>query len=184
MSAFDEFMHRNEQYAKTGYRTAMTAMPNNRVFVVTCLDPRVEPGGFLGIGVGDAIVLRNPGGRVTTTTITDIALISFMGEFAGVDGPPMEVAVVHHTQCGMGLLANSDFCHGFAGRSGIAEDELASRAVTDPVATVRHDVERLVSSPLTTSRLVVSGHVLDLASGLVSTVVPAAAPQTVPAGQA
>lgn len=184
MAAFDEFLHRNQQFAQTGDRAAMTAMPSNRVFLVTCLDPRVEPAGFLGIGVGEAIVLRNPGGRITDAAITDIALISFMGEFMGVEGPPMEVAVVHHTQCGMGFLANADFRRGFSDRSGIADDELADWAVTDPESTVRQDVARLLTSPLATSRLVVSGHVLDLAAGLVTTVVPAAAPQSAPAGQA
>ncbi len=148
MGAFDEFMRRNEQFARSGDRSAMTAMPNNRVFVVTCLDPRVEPAGFLGIGVGDAIVLRNPGGRITDAAITDIGLISFMGEFMGADGPPMEVAVVHHTQCGMGFLANPGFRHGFAERSGLSDDELAAWAITDPEATVRRDVDRLLVSPL------------------------------------
>lgn len=183
MSAFDTFIHRNQQFAQAGDRSALTAMPSNRVFVITCVDPRVEPAGFLGIGIGDAIVLRNPGGRVTDATITDIALISFMGEFMGAEGAAMEVAVVHHTQCGMGLLANPEFRSGFAGRTGIADDELASWAVTDPTATVRHDVERLLTSPLATSRLVVSGHVLDLTTGLVTTVLPAAAPRSTAAAR-
>jgi carbonic anhydrase len=183
MSAFDEFLHRNEQFAQLADRGPLTAMPNNQVFLVTCIDPRVEPACFLGVGVGDAIVLRNPGGRVIDTTITDIALISFMGEFLGAEGPPMEVAVVHHTQCGMGFLANPDFRHGFSDRSGLSEAELSAWAVTDPQATVRRDVARLLASPLATSRLVVSGHVLDLATGLVSTAVPATAPAPVPASR-
>lgn len=96
----------------------------------------------------------------------------------------MEVAVVHHTQCGMGFLANPDFRHGFAARSGLSDDELTGWAITDPQATVRRDVDRLLVSPLATSRLVVSGHVLDLATGLISTIVPAVGPQSVAAGRA
>ncbi|HEY0934336.1 MAG TPA: carbonic anhydrase [Trebonia sp.] len=178
MPAFDEFIRRNQEFASTGDLSRLTAMPDNRVFVVTCLDPRVEPAGFLGIRTGDAIVLRNPGGRITDAVTTDIALISYMGEFMGVEGPPMEIAVVHHTGCGMGFLADERFRSGFAARSGIPDAELAGRAVTDPSATVRQDVARLLSSPLITRRVVVSGHVLDLGSGLVTTVAPAAAPAT------
>ncbi len=176
MSAFDVFLNRNRSFADSASLQQLTAMPANRVFVVTCIDPRVEPAAFLGVGLGDAIVLRNPGGRVTDTAIADIALISFMGEFMGAEGPPMEIAVIHHTQCGMGFLANEEFRRTFAARTGFDDAQLAARAVTDPVATVRADVERLLTSPLTTARVVASGHVLDLQTGLVSTVVPATAP--------
>ena len=178
MPDFEEFKRRNEEFASTTDLSRMTAMPDNRVFVVTCLDPRVEPAGFLAMRTGDAIVLRNPGGRITDLTIGDIALISFMGEFMGVEGSPMEVAIIHHTKCGMGFLANEDFRTRFAERSGIADAELAARAVTDPTATVTLDVQRLLDSPMTSPRIVVSGHVLDLDTGLVKTVVPASAPAT------
>jgi carbonic anhydrase len=46
------------------------------VFLVTCLDPRVDPAAFLGIELGDAPVIRNAGGRVTEAVINDIAFIS------------------------------------------------------------------------------------------------------------
>jgi carbonic anhydrase len=50
---------------------------------------------------------------------------------------------------------------------------LAAMAVTDPQATVRSDVELLRSSPLLSARISVSGHVYDVATGLVQTVIPA-----------
>ena len=98
-----------------------------------------------------------------------------MGEFMG-SGPPLEVAVVHHTRCGMGLLADEEFRHGFAARTGTNDADLAARAVTDPRATVTADVARLVTSPIGDRPVVVSGHVFDLATGLVTTVVPVAMP--------
>jgi len=185
MPAFDEFLHRNQSFARGTAqgpdRAALTAMPANRVFVVTCIDPRVEPAAFLGVGLGDAIVLRNPGGRVTDAVISDVALISFMGEFMGAEGAPLEVAVVHHTQCGMGFLANPDFRHAYAQRTGFDNAALAAQAVTDPTATVRADVQRLLDSPLASPRIVVSGHVFDLDTALVSTVAAAAAPHALSA---
>lgn len=179
MSAFDTFLDRNRTFANSSARTERTAMPANRVFVVTCIDPRVEPAAFLGLGLGDAVVLRNPGGRMTDSTIADIALISFMGEALGAEGAPMEVAVIHHTQCGMGFLADDNFRQSFASKTGVDEQELAGRAITDPVVTVRADTERLLASPLASPRILVSGHVLDLETGLVSTVVAATAPHCV-----
>jgi carbonic anhydrase len=181
MSAFDEFLQRNRSFAGSAGSQQPELMPRARLFVVTCVDSRVEPAGFLGVGPGEAFVLRNPGGRVTATAIADIALISFIGEAIGVgEGAPLEVAIIHHTQCGMGFLADEGFRHEFSGRTGIDEGYLATQAVTDPVATVRADVERLLSSPLTTARIIVSGHVFNLGTGLVSTVVAATAPHTAP----
>lgn len=179
MSAFDEFLRRNHEFAASGLPAGMSAMPANRVFLVTCIDPRVEPAACLGVGLGDAIVLRNPGGRITETAINDIALISYMGEVMGLEGPAMEVAILHHTQCGMGFLADETFRHGYAARTGLADAALAEAAVVDPEVTVRSDVERLLSSRLASSRIVVSGHVMDLATGAVTTVLPASAPHAV-----
>ncbi len=47
-------------------------------------------------------------------------------------------------------------------------------AVTDPVQSVRRNVEKLLASPLVPSRVAVSGHVYDVDTGLVETVVSVA----------
>jgi carbonic anhydrase len=182
MSAFDELVRRNRVYVENGGPAKLTPVPSTRVLIVTCLDPRVEPAAFLGVEAGDAIVLRNSGGRVNDATLADIALIGALAEKMGVEGPPLEVAVVHHTQCGSGFLSDDGFRRQFAGRTGFAEDDLLASAVTDPHATVRTDVARLLSSPLATQGIVVSGHVLDLRTGLVDTVLAPAAPRRL-AGQ-
>jgi carbonic anhydrase len=67
-------------------------------------------------------------------------------------------------------------CHGFAERTGYDEQALAGTAVTDPAKTVRTDVERLLSAPQASPRIKVSGHVYDLETGLVSTIVAPASP--------
>ena len=62
------------------------------------------------MGVGEAFVARNPGGRITDEVIADFSLISFMGEFMGMaTAGTLKVAVIHHSQCGMGLLAAPEF---------------------------------------------------------------------------
>ena len=55
--------------------------------------------------------------------------------------------------------------------SGLDEASLAAEAVVDPVATVRADVERLLSSAKVPPQTSVSGHVYDLETGLVTTIV-------------
>jgi carbonic anhydrase len=179
MSNFSTLAERNRAFADRGEHTEITSvLPRVPVFVVTCLDPRTDPAGFLGVGPGDAPVVRNAGGRVTDKVINDVALIvSLAAELGagGPDGPALEVAVIHHTQCGTGFLADPQFRSTFAARSGIDEGVLAAEAVIDPEATVRIDVARLVASPRVPDTVTVSGHVYDLDTGLVTTIIDAVA---------
>ncbi|MEV7687784.1 carbonic anhydrase [Streptomyces bungoensis] len=186
MSDFDEFLKRNQVFAANVdlARLAMPeSMPERLPLVLVCADPRVEPAGFLGIGTGDAGVLRNTGGRVDGRVIEDIAYLAVRL------GARMDVAIVHHTQCGTGLLADPAFRRSFADRTGGDDAVLAERAVTDPAATVRRDVEKLLADPLMTSEVLasVSGYVLRLETGLVETVVEhaveTAAEPVAPAGR-
>jgi carbonic anhydrase len=103
-----------------------------------------------------------------------IAFIGQLAENVRPEGPLFEVAVIHHNQCGTGALADDTFRRRYAERIGAEEASLREHAVLDPVATVARDVERLRSAPAISPRIRVSGHVYDVVTGLVQTVVPAA----------
>ena len=75
--------------------------------MITCLDPRTDPAHFLDLGLSDAMVVRNVGGRVTPEVIKDVAFIGQLAESVLPDGPLFEVAVIHHTQGGTGALAET-----------------------------------------------------------------------------
>jgi carbonic anhydrase len=92
----------------------------------------------------------------------------------------VEVAVIHHTQCGTGFLADPGFRREASEVTGVGEAALEASAVTDPHITVAADVERLLASPLLPPRMSVSGHVYDVETGRVTTVLDARHPQ--PAG--
>jgi carbonic anhydrase len=169
----DPALERNRAFAAGGGHTGAVVFPNLRLFVITCLDPRVDPGRFLGLGLGDAIVVRNAGGRVTPEVINDVAFICQLAENAIPDGPLFEVAVIHHTQCGTGALADDTFRSRYAERIGAPESALREKAVLDPAASVTHDVERLRSARVVSPRVTASGYVYDVDTGLVETIVPA-----------
>ena len=161
---------RNRAFATAGGHHDAVVFPKLRLFVITCLDPRVDPAHFLGLELSDAIVVRNVGGRVTPEVINDVAFIGQLAENLLPEGPLFEVAVIQHTQCGAGALADDTFRRTYAERIGANESILRERAVLDPVATVTRDVERLRSSPAVSSRVTVSGHVYDVVTGLVQTI--------------
>lgn len=177
MPDFHDLLERNRSFAASVDPQAL-AMPDRAVMpdviplVLTCVDPRTEPAGFLGLRTGEAGVLRTAGGRINDAVIEDIV---YLGVRLHVR---LEVAVVHHTQCGTGLLADTDFRRSFAERTGRPEAELAAKAVSDPSETVVRDVAQLLASPLITDDVVasVSGHVLHMDTGMVETVAPATSP--------
>ena len=179
MTRMTPLLARNEQFART-YTPAALSVPAEQLLVVTCLDHRVDPAIVLGLRLGDAPVIRNAGGRVTPAAIEDIAYLAFLAEqlFAGQVEPDrlFEVAVVHHTQCGTGFLADPSFRHQTAEATGLSEAALEASAVADPHTTVKADVERLLTSPLLSPKVSVSGHVYDVATGRVTTTVDARYP--------
>jgi carbonic anhydrase len=179
MTRMTPLIERNEQFAST-YSPVPFGPPTAQVLIVTCLDHRVDPAIILGLQLGEAPVIRNAGGRVTPGVIDDLAYLAFLAEqlFGGQleDDRLFEVAVVHHTQCGTSFLADPSFRHQAAEATGLPEAALAASAVADPHITVKADVERLLTSPLLSPKVSVSGHVYDIATGRLTTTVDARYP--------
>jgi carbonic anhydrase len=174
MSNFDELLRNNTRFAATGAKERVPAipfLPHKQVYILTCIDPRVDPAQVFGLELGDAIVARTVGGRVTPAVIQDLAWISYLHEVKTPDADWFELAIVHHTDCGSGFFADDALRHGFAAR-GFDDAELAKLAVLDPAATVPLDVEKVIESPQVSAKIKVSGFSYDVKTGLVSTVVP------------
>jgi carbonic anhydrase len=187
MTRMTSLLDRNEQFSRT-YSPITRVLPTLEVVVLTCIDHRVDPAIVLGLELGDAPVIRNAGGRVTQAVIDDITYLSYLAEqllggslaeFGRADASDelFEVAVIHHTQCGTSFLADHAFRHQTAEATGLAEVALEALAVADPQATVVTDVERLLSSPLLSPKVSVSGHVYDIATGRVTTTLDPQYPQ-------
>jgi len=169
-------LDRNEQFI-TAYTPGPLGPPTAQMVIVTCLDHRVDPAITLGLQLGEAPVIRNAGGRVTQAVIDDIAFLAFLAEqlFGGqIEADRLfEVAIIHHSQCGTGFLADPGFRRQDAEATGLDEAALEASAVADPHTTVKADVERLLNSPLRSPKVSVSGHVYDIATGRLTTTVDA-----------
>jgi carbonic anhydrase len=176
MSNVDELLRRSQAFAQTGAQDrgpAIPFIPNRQVYILTCIDPRVDPAQLFGLDLGDAIVARTVGGRVTPGVLQDLAWISYLHETKTPDADWFEFAVMHHTDCGSGFFADDGLRHEFAARGGYDDAELAALAVPDPAQTVPADVARVLGSPLVSPRIQVTGLAYDVKTGLVTTVVPA-----------
>jgi carbonic anhydrase len=181
MSTFDSMLERNKEFAasQSAAGTLMPslprALPNVKAIIIGCADMRADPAHILGIKPGEAVVMRNIGGRVTPGLLEQLGLLGRIGEVAEEipgGGGEFHLVVVQHTDCGMARLAGDPAM--LARYFGIGEGELKTKAVSDPRAAVAADVAVLRAVPALPGTWLVSGLVYDVATGLVETVAPPA----------
>jgi carbonic anhydrase len=183
MANIDPLLERNKHFATTGAHERAKIVSRHGVYVITCLDPRTDPSAFLELGLGDAVVVRNVGGRISPDVLTDLAYIGYLSDKVVSPGAVrFEVVIIHHNQCGTHFLADPDFRRGFAALTGGDDATLSAEAVVHPEQTVRHDVELVRSSTLLPTTVTASGHVYDVTTGLITTIIPASPMHTSTSG--
>jgi len=179
MSNLDHLLQRNKEFAiqQSTEGTLMPSLPRTmpkvKAIIIGCADMRVDPEEILGIKLGDAVVIRNIGGRITPGLLEQLGLLGRIGEVAREvpgGGGEFHLIVLHHTDCGITRLAGDPalLAHYFQ----LKESELKVKAVTDPHAAVAVDVSLLRAIPVLPSHWLISGLVYDVATGLVEVVVP------------
>ena len=181
MNNLDAMLKRNKDFAaeQSAAGTLMPSLPrslpNVKAIIIGCADMRADPAHVLGIKPGEAVVIRNIGGRITPGLLEQLGLLARIGEVAGEipgGGGEFHIIVLQHTDCGMTRLAGDadKLAHYFQ----ITEGELKTKAVTDPRAAVAVDVAALRAIPALPGGWLISGLVYDVATGLVEIVVPPA----------
>src|SRR5919107_4873590 len=102
MSVTDDLLRNNEAYAEHFDKGDLPLPPAKKLAVVACMDARLDVHAILGLGVGDAHVIRNAGGVVTDDAIRSLAISQ---RLLGTE----EVLVIHHTDCGMLTFSDDEF---------------------------------------------------------------------------
>jgi carbonic anhydrase len=175
-----ELVRRNAAFAATGAFAGLPFPASDTLQVLGCVDSRVDPGDVLRLELGEGVVMRNIGGRLTPATLRSWALLGRLSQ----GQPPRSghLVILHHTDCGITRLTDSP--EQLAAFFEIPADELGSKAVADPYAAVRVDTT-IARHTLPPGRLV-SGLVYDVATGLIQIVDPATSlkPPTKPPGPA
>jgi len=174
MNNLDLMLKRNKESA-----VPMPSLPQSlktlKAIIIGCADMRVDPAQVLGTKPGEAVVMRNIGGRVTPGLLEEFGLLGRIGEVAETipgGGGEFHLIVLHHTDCGSTRLVGDPalLAHYFQ----IPEREVESKSVGDPRKSVAVDVAALRAIPALPDEWLISGLVYDVATGLVEVVVPAA----------
>ena len=156
MSAVDDYVRNNEEYARA-YVGGEPSQPARHVAVVACMDARLNVYGILGLKEGEAHVIRNAGGVVTSDEIRSLAISQ---RLLGTT----EVILIHHTDCGMLTFTDDSFKRSVQDETGIKPD-WAAEAFTDLGEDVRQSIARIKASPFIPHKEAVRGFVFDVATG-------------------
>ncbi len=165
MTDVQTLIDRNLEFANSFDQGDLKILPRLSTLVVTCLDARVDPAHFLGLELGDAVVMRNVGGRVTDEVIEHIAILQVLVGQLGGGSDAFEVAIIHHTDCGASRFTNPQLRQKLGQAAGTSEGAIEKLAITDPQTSVAEDLERLRAAPTLPDELIVAGYVYDVTDG-------------------
>ena len=143
MDFLEKLAARNAQFTEQGFEPDLKIMPSERTMIVGCVDPRVDPMDVLQLKPGEAVVVRNVGGRVTPALIETMAILRTVAQAAGKDmGAGWNLIILQHTDCGIkGCYHHAPEL--LAPYMGVPLAELDELAITDPRAAVGIDIARL-----------------------------------------
>jgi carbonic anhydrase len=170
----DELVRRNAAFAAGGAFSGLPFPPPHTLRVLGCVDSRVDPAHVLGLDLGEALVMRNIGGRVTPAVLRSWGLLGKLSQSnpdAAAKTGPSHMAILHHTDCGITRLGA--FPEQLAEFFEIPVADLETKAIDDPRTAVRIDIE--IARQTLPGGLVISGLVYDTETGLTEVVVPPAA---------
>src|SRR5437016_6065823 len=130
---------------------ASDARPSRRLAVVTCMDARIDVCAVLGLGPGEAHVIRNAGGRVTADVVRSLVVSSHL---LGVE----TMVVMQHTRCGL-IGATDEELRRVTGA------DLGFLPIADHADSLAQDIEILTTTPHLDPLTTIAGFVYDVDTG-------------------
>ncbi len=157
MSAIDTYLENNAKYAAGFSKPSQPMPPSGKIAVVACMDARLETGALLGIGEGEAHVIRNAGGVVTDDVIRSLTISQ---RLLGT----REIMLIHHTDCGMLSFSDDDLKEAIKKDTGI-RPSFSMEAFSDLEDDVRESIARIQASPFVPHKDQIRGFVCEVETG-------------------
>jgi carbonic anhydrase len=155
---FDDLLAANRRFADTFRDPGLSGKATKGLAVLTCIDTRIDPLAMLGLRTGDAKIIRNAGARATDNALRSLVLAA---NLLNVN----RVCVVQHTQCAMAATTDDAIRARITELRGADASGWDFLSMTDQLATLRADVERIRACALLPPDLVVGGFVFDVHTG-------------------
>jgi carbonic anhydrase len=154
VGVIDDLVANNTKFAASLPARHLDVRPSRQLAIVTCMDSRLDVFAALGLGQGEAHVLRNAGGVITDDVIRSLAVSQ---RRLGT----RDVMLIHHDDCGMQTLTDDGFRAELQEATGVAPP-FAIESFSDVDADVRQSILRVRLSPFLLHRDGVRGFVYDV----------------------
>jgi carbonic anhydrase len=159
MSAIDDVLTANKDYARSHELRELTPRPQRRLAVLTCMDTRLSIR-TLGLKTGDAHIIRNAGGIVTEDALRSLLVSHYL---LGTQ----EIMVINHTDCGLLLTSEEELRKRIVDATGTAAVAPSLfYAFKDIEENVRQQIQKLHSHPWIPKTLMIRGFVYDVETGM------------------
>lgn len=153
----DELLAKNAEYAQHFHDSDLQVAPTRRLAVVACMDSRMDIFQILGLGNGEAHIIRNAGGVITDDVIRSLCLSQ---RFLGT----REIVLLHHTDCGLQKVDEPEFRDQLAAELGV-KPWWSVEAFTDAYEDVRQSMQRLRMTPFVGHKDHIRGFVYEVETG-------------------
>lgn len=160
----DELVANNRAYADAFPAGHLPVAPSRHMAVVACMDSRMDIFDLLGLGQGEAHVIRNAGGVITDDVIRSLCISQ---RLLGT----REVVLLHHTDCGLQKVTDDAFKSEIEAELGI-KPWWALESFSDPYTDTAQSIRRLRSTPFVPYKEHIRGFVYDVDLGLLTEVTP------------
>lgn len=158
MDDFADLLAANATYAETFTDGGFDGIARAGVGIVTCMDSRIEPLAMVGLELGDAKILRTPGGRVDHITLEALVIAVHL---LGVK----RILVVGHTRCAMASSTTQQIRDRIEASAGQDASWLTISAIPDQIESLADDVQKLRTHPLVPEDVTVGGFIYDVDTG-------------------
>ena len=153
----DELLAKNAEYAEHFHDSDLEVAPTRHLAVVACMDSRMDIFQILGLGNGEAHIVRNAGGVITDDVIRSLCLSQ---RALGT----REIVLLHHTDCGLSKVDEGEFREELAAELGV-KPWWSLEAFSDPDADVAQSMQRLRLSPFIAHKDHIRGFVYEVETG-------------------
>ncbi len=157
MAVIDDLLNNNTGYTESFDKGDAPLPPGLQLAVVACMDARLDTHALLGIGVGDAHVIRNAGGVVTDDAIRSLTISQ---RLLGTTS----IMLIHHTDCGMLTFRDDAVKDSIVADTGI-RPAFALEAFGDLDGDIRQSIARIQASPFIPNKDDIRGFVYDCTTG-------------------
>ena len=158
MTQLESIKSQNEKYP-SGFKDGdLSIHPSKKIAVLACMDARLNLNDLLGLGIGEAHIIRNAGGIATDDAIRSL-IISH--ELLGTEN----FIVINHTDCGMLTFSDQELQKKISEKYNSNASGIAFHSFDRLEENVKKQIDKIRNTPFLRDAASISGFVYDVRTG-------------------